>query len=177
MADCRLQIVGGWCRSSQSICNPICILQSEICIVWISTSFSASSGRRRWARSSAPTSGWRAAYHPDINPGDRTRRAAVPPDRRSLRDAERSGSAPALRRRRAATSGGPRRTSTVRVRGLRLLGQRERAVGVHVRRSVRRLCVQRGVRAGRNRRRARGRSASRRSRISFEEAVRGGQRR
>ena len=44
--------------------------------------------------------GWRANIIPDINPGDRSRGGAVPADRRSLRDADRSGSAAALRRRR-----------------------------------------------------------------------------
>ena len=62
--------------------------------IWTSTSSWELSAARRSTTSSGRTGGWRASIHPDINPGDRLGRRAVPADRRGVRNAERSGSAP-----------------------------------------------------------------------------------
>ena len=104
---------------------------------WTSTSSSASTraaslpdikrAYRRLAR----------RYHPDINPGDRDGRGALPGDPAGVRDAERSGPAAALRRSSASQTERGRRPG-VRVRGVRLLGRRARGRSVDVRRSVRR---------------------------------------
>ena len=74
-------------------------------------------------------------YHPDINPGDRTAAAQF----RQIAEAYETLSDPDRRRRYDSGGSGPvARRSDVRVRGLRLLGQRQRRVGADLRRSVRR---------------------------------------
>ncbi len=75
-----------------------------------------------------------------VSPGHQSGRSpgggAVPPDRRGVRDAERSGSPAPLRQRRRLHR--LARRFDVRLRGVRLLGERQRRVGADLRRSVRR---------------------------------------
>ena len=112
-------------------------------------------------------------YHPDINPGRPARGGAVPPDRRGVRDAERSGSAPALRQRRRRRR--RRASSRLRLRGVRLLGERQRRIGVRPSAICSPTCCSSATQRS-DGEPERGADLHQSLTLPFEEAMRGGQR-
>ena len=111
-------------------------------------------------------------YHPDINPGDRMAAAQF----RQIADAYETLIDPERRRRYDAGRRAARRSRVdVRLRRVRFLGERGRGVGVHLRRSVcRRAAPARGAPA--HGEPERGADLHQAITLSFEEAMRGGQR-
>ena len=116
------------------------------------------------------------AARPQVSPGHQPGRSAgggaVPPDRGSLRNADRSGSPPPLRLDRLGGRAG--RAGAVRLRRVRLLRQRQRIGGLDLRRSVRRRAATSATRGVDERASERGADLHQTITIAFEEAIRGG---